>query len=72
MVPKYIEIMTFCCCVKLFWPRVASANCRYFALEVMVEDLTDFNESSSVIVSVYWTLYNIDIDNDLKGGDRGG
>ena len=38
----------------------------------MVEKLIDFNESSSVIVSVYWTLYNIDIVNDLKGGDRGG
>ena len=34
--------------------------------------LNDFSESSSVIVSLYWTLYNIDIDNDLKGGDRGG
>ena len=46
--------------------------CRYFALEVMVGDLTDFDESSGVIVSSYWTLYNINIDNDLNGGDRGG
>ena len=64
--------MIFCYSDRLFWPRVASANCRYFALEVMVENLTDFHESSGVIVSIYWTLYNIDIDNDLKGGDRGG
>ena len=34
-----------------------------------MEKLIDFNESSSVIVSVYWTLYNIDIVNDLMGGD---
>ena len=64
--------MTFCYRDRLFWPQGASTNCRYFALEVMVENLTDFNESSGVIVSEYWTLYIIDIDNDLKGGDRGG
>ena len=33
-----------------------------------MENLIDFDESSGVIVGLYWTLYNIDIDNDLKGG----
>ena len=64
--------MIFCYRVRLFWSRGEGAIYRYSALGVMVENLIDFDESSGVIVGLYWTLYNIDIDNDLKGGDRGG
>ena len=64
--------MTFCYRVRLFWSRAEGAIYRYSALGVMVENLIDFDESSGVIVGLYWTLYNIEIDNDLKGGDGGG